>query len=648
MMSRRIHSRQTAQLPFALLMVLLVLLSLPAMAQGLFSSRDEFLPPDQAFQLSAVDDGERVLLRWDIADGYYLYHKRLEFETAEGVLLEPPLPDGVTITDEYFGESAVSYDQLDVSVAPGDTPHLTLTWQGCADNGLCYAPQKADLRLSDMAIVEAGSLSDTSSAAGDDTGSQTLASQTQASQTQASGLSAAGTGSDLGDDQALAERLRQASPAWTLVAFFGMGLLLVFTPCVLPMIPILSSLVVGANATARRGLMLSIAYVLPMAATYAVLGVAAALAGANLQAMLQTPWVLGIFAALFVIFALAMFGLFELQLPGPLRQRLDNLQQRQKGGTLSGAAVMGVLSALLVGPCMTAPLAGALLYISETSDAVLGGSALFALGLGMGAPLLVVGVLGTRLLPKPGPWMTRVKALFGFVLLGMAIYFIERVINDALALGLWGAWLIGVAVALYQASRSDTPTPGQLISRASGFVVGLWGVIMVVGSAAGVSDPLRPLGFLQSSAPAATATETRQDFMARFAPVTSLDDLQRQVDVTSDAGRWTLVDFYADWCVSCKVIEKEVFGNPEVQAALAEVSLLRPDVTRNNAQDKALMQEFGIIGPPTLLLIGPDGEERRAQRIIGELSAEDFLARLTKAGMTTTGMTENNILEDFR
>ncbi|WP_240470572.1 protein-disulfide reductase DsbD [Halomonas halocynthiae] len=628
MMPRRTHSRHTAPLSLALLLLLMALLSLPAMAQSLFSSRDEFLSPDQAFQLSAVADDEQVLLRWNIADGYYLYHKRLEFKTAEGVLLEPPLPDGVTITDEYFGESAVSYNQLDVSVAPGDTSHLTLTWQGCAENGLCYAPQSADLQLSDMTIVEGGSLGTAA------TTPQAPSEETSSAATEAS------TSNNLGDDQALAERLSQASPFWTLTAFFGMGLLLVFTPCVLPMIPILSSLVVGANASAKRGLMLSIAYVLPMAATYAVLGVAAALAGANLQAMLQTPWVLGIFAALFVIFALAMFGLFELQLPGPLRQRLDNLQQRQKGGTLGGAAVMGVLSALLVGPCMTAPLAGALLYISETSDAVLGGSALFALGLGMGAPLLAVGVLGTRLLPKPGAWMTRVKALFGFVLLGMAIYFIERVINDALALGLWGGWLIAVSVALYQAGRSATPSPGQLISRTTGILFGLWGVIMVLGSATGSSNPWQPLSTFHLSSSATPTQQVEQDFMERFAPVTSLNDLQRQVDVASSAGRWTLVDFYADWCVSCKVIEKEVFGDPEVQAALADVSLLRPDVTKNNAADKALMQEFGIIGPPTLLLIGPDGEERRAQRIIGELSAEDFMARLLQAGLSQKAATE--------
>ncbi|HSH48584.1 MAG TPA: protein-disulfide reductase DsbD domain-containing protein, partial [Halomonas sp.] len=284
MMPRRVRPRPTGQL----LIALLILLSLPALAQGLFSSRNEFLPPDQAFQLSAVEDGEQVLLRWDIADGYYLYHHRLGFETAEGVTLDPPLPEGVTITDEYFGESVVSYDQLDVSVSPGDTAHLTLTWQGCADEGLCYAPQNADLRLSDMAIVKGGSLSNGASSAANDAASP---SGPPAGSVKAA--ASAPPAGDLGEDQALAQRLKQASPTWTLVAFFAMGLLLVFTPCVLPMIPILSSLVVGANASARRGLMLSIAYVLPMAATYALLGVAAALAGANLQAVLQTPWVLG-------------------------------------------------------------------------------------------------------------------------------------------------------------------------------------------------------------------------------------------------------------------------------------------------------------------------------------------------------------------
>lgn len=605
----------------ALAILLLLAWAAPANAQGLFSSDEAFLPADQAFQLSATEHDGQVQLRWEIAPGYYLYRKRLSVESPEG---EVPLdlPEGDTITDEYFGESEVYYNVLDVAAMPGKAESLALTWQGCAENGLCYAPQQADLRLADMAVLPPGS-TDANGGAGTGARSES-ATDTDSAGTRESDAQA----SALGEDQALAARLGQAATGWTLAAFFGMGLLLVFTPCVLPMVPILSSLVVGNKVGARRGLLLSVVFVVPMALTYALLGVAAALAGANLQAMLQTPWVLGTFAALFVVFALAMFGLFELQLPSGLRQRLDHLQHKQRGGTLGGAAVMGVLSALLVGPCMTAPLAGALLYIGESGDALLGGAALLALGLGMGTPLLLVGALGARLLPRPGPWMNRVKAVFGFILLGMAIYFLDRVLDDTLTLGLWGAWLLGAAVALHQVFRAESPTSGQLIARCSGLILGLWGVLLIIGSAGGAADPLRPLSFLQA---ADTGSAPSGDFMARFSQPEDLAELERRVASAGRAGRWTLVDVYAEWCVSCKVIEDEVFGADRVQDALAEFQLLRPDVTDNDAADQALMGEFGIIGPPTLLLIGPDGEERRAQRIVGEIGADAFLERLQRA-----------------
>ncbi|MGK0547802.1 protein-disulfide reductase DsbD [Halomonas cupida] len=610
--------------------------TLPALAQGTFSSSQSFLPADEAFQPSAITQDGQLHLRWEIADGYYLYRKRLEIETPEGTQLPVTLPDGESITDEYFGESEVYHDVLNATVTPGEAQYLSLSWQGCAEEGLCYAPQRADLRLDDLTFVSPGSVdndmsAETPTAASTTSGSDARSSSESTSPpaSQPSNRDTTATAS-LGEDQALAQRLGQAGIGWALAAFFGMGLLLTFTPCVLPMVPILSSLVVGSGVSTRRGLMLSVAFVVPMALTYALLGVAAAMAGANLQAMLQTPWVLGVFAALFVVFALTMFGLFELQLPHGLRQRLDHLQQRQKGGTLGGSAAMGILSALLVGPCMTAPLAGALLYIGDSGDAWLGGTALLALGLGMGTPLLLVGALGPRLLPRPGPWMNRVKVLFGFILLGMALYFLGRVLGAALTLGLWGAWLIGVAVALHQVGRSDRPLPGQLISRTAGLVLGLWGSLLVIGSAGGATDPLRPLAFVESADNHGAASVS---FMSRFEEPENLTALEQRI-ATAD-GQWTLVDVYADWCVSCKVIEEEVFGDPRVQAALDNVQLLRPDVTANDADDQAMMNEYGIIGPPTLLLIGPDGQERRAQRIVGEIDAEEFLERLQRAQAPT-------------
>ncbi|SDL30009.1 thiol:disulfide interchange protein DsbD [Modicisalibacter muralis] len=630
-MSDRFLMRAWRQWTLLAIAALLAVLSLPA------SATEDFLPVDQAFQLEAEQQGDEIVLRWEIAPGYYLYRHRLGVEGMPSAITPPAMPNGETISDEYFGESVVYYDVLEVRVDPGQAERLALTWQGCAEAGLCYAPQHDTLDLTNLTL-ENGTLADnggffSQSSPGLFANASPSASSERTNVTSSEALTATGvTEASLGEDQRLAARLANAHIGWTLAAFFGMGLLLVFTPCVLPMVPILSSLVVGAGASARRGLLLSIAFVMPMALTYAALGVVAALAGASLQAMLQTPWVLGGFAALFVVLALAMFGLFELELPQALRQRFASLQQRQRGGTLGGGAAMGVLSALLVGPCMTAPLAGALLYIADSGNALLGGSALLALGLGMGAPLLLVGTLGARLLPRPGPWMTRIKALFGFVLLGMAIWFVARVIPASVELGLWGVWLIGAAVALWQMSVSHSPTARQLIARTSGLVLGLWGATLIVGSAGGGESFYRPLATIQSNA----STERLQEaFMARFAAVEGSADLKRRIEQAGNRGQWTLVDVYADWCVSCQVIEDEVFGDARVQAKLAGMQLLRPDVTDNNAADRELLEAYGILGPPTLMLFDPDGRERRAQRIVGEIDAEAFLKRLERARQAT-------------
>ncbi|WP_227369385.1 protein-disulfide reductase DsbD [Halomonas sp. M20] len=626
-------------------------LILVVLSQGGLAANQDFLPVDKAFKLHAEKQDGEVVLRWEIAPGYYLYRKRLGIEGESSAIAPFSLRDGRIISDEYFGESEVYYEELEVRVDPQEAERLALTWQGCAEDGLCYAPQRDTLDLANMSLENGklagggffSSLSGSGASSSSESGSWFGSSESSAGspattepefepepepEQNAAVANPQGNNTALGEDQFLAAQLSDASFGWALAAFFGMGLLLTFTPCVLPMVPILSSLVVGSGAGAKRGLLLSIAFVLPMALTYAVIGVIAALAGANLQAMLQTPWVLGVFALLFVVLALAMFGLFELQLPQALRQRLDNMQQRQRGGTLGGAAAMGTLSAILVGPCMTAPLAGALLYIADSGDALLGGSVLLALGLGMGAPLLLVGALGARLLPRPGAWMTRVKVLFGFVLLGMAIWFVARVIPSSIELGLWGAWLVGIAVALWQASQATVPSPGQLIARSAGLVLGLWGAVMLVGSAGGGDDPYRPLAFLQS-APAGAGVQ--EDFMARFAQVEDLADMSRKLDLAGERGQWTLVDYYAEWCISCKVIEEEVFGDPRVQKELASMQLLRPDVTENDAADKAMLKAYGVLGPPTIMLIGPDGKERRGQRIVGEISAEAFLERLDQA-----------------
>ena len=551
-------------------------------------ARADFLPPDQAFryQLTSALDG-RVMLHWDIADGYYLYRKAFAIDGAPMPVAAIDFPQGEMIEDEFFGASEVYFHQTMIEIQPGAARTLSLTWQGCAEAGLCYPPQHASVTLPGADSSEPDARAPA-------------------------------------EDQQLAATLADGHLLWGVAAFFGLGVLLAFTPCVLPMLPVLSALVVGRQARGWQGFTLALAYVLPMALTYAALGVVTALAGASMQAVFQQPWVVSLFAVLFVGLALAMFGFFTLQLPGWLRDRLHRAGERQRGGTLLSAAAMGVLSAFLMGPCMTAPLAGALLYIAESGDVMQGGLALFALGLGMGLPLLLVATVGAHLLPKPGGWMDAVKVGFGFALLGMALWFVARLLPASMVLALWGVLLLSAALTLWRATgQVRAPvTPGGLLAGALALVAGVWSLLMLGGAAAGGESPWRPLASWVSGAPA-----PQNDFMARFQPVPDTATLSAQLAQASARGQWTLVDFYADWCVACHVIEAEVFGDPAVQAALGSAQLLRPDVTAHDADDRALMQRYGIIGPPTLLLIGPDGEERRAQRVIGEVDAAGFLAR---------------------
>ncbi|WP_199406791.1 protein-disulfide reductase DsbD [Chromobacterium sp. ATCC 53434] len=581
----------------------LLLLALPWAAPA--GAQTDFLPPEQAFRLSVAELGDgQVKLSWDISDGYYLYRKNIKVEAVPaGDAPSLTMPAGQIISDEFFGESEVYFKHLEVLTQADQARQLRIGWQGCAKAGLCYPPQSSVITLQNH-VPPAGSAADI--VAPD---------------------SAESDGGAQGEDQAMAGRLAQeAGIAWVLLAFFGLGLLMTFTPCVLPMVPILSSLIVGSGAGARRGFVLALAFVLPMALTYAALGAAAAAMGANLQAALQTPWALGLFAALFVLLALAMFGVYELQLPAFLRDRLNQAGRRQQGGTLGGAAGMGVLSALLVGPCMTAPLAGALLYISESGDVLKGSLALLAMGLGMGVPLLAVGALGARLLPRPGLWMNRVKAVFGFVLLAMAIWFLARVLPAAAVLALCGAWLFAVAVGLFSISHPWQASSRQWLLRGSAILLGLWSAAMLLGAAAGQGNPLQPLAFSRSASAGAPASA-----MDAFTTLRTPAALQRELDAARADGKWTLVDYYADWCVACKEIEHEVFGDSRVRQALADMRLLRPDVTTADDDSSRLMASRQVLGPPTLIFIGPDGKEHRAQRIIGKLSADEFLVRLRQA-----------------
>jgi thiol:disulfide interchange protein DsbD len=429
------------------------------------------------------------------------------------------------------------------------------------------------------------------------------------------------------EDQVAAQRLEALGPVMGALLFSGFGLLLAFTPCVLPMVPIVSTMVVGAQVGARRAFVLSLSYVLAMAATYAAVGVVAGLAGANLQATLQSPWLLSVFAVLFLMLAGSLFGLFELRMPSAVMNRVESSSRKRSGGSVAGAAALGLFSALLVGPCMTAPLAGALLYIGQTGSAVQGGLALFALGVGMGLPLLLIAVFGARVLPRPGAWMDRVRVAFGYAMTGMAVMMLARFLPAAVGLFLWGAWMLSLTVGLIAWAQAVQSRPRAVWAlRTGAAVVGLWSVVMVLGAASGADSLFQPLAHLRGTAQASPAKGVH------YVAVKSVHDVQARIAQAGHRGQWTLIDFYADWCVSCHVIERNVFGDAAVARRLISVQVLRPDVTRNDVQDQALLKHWGVMGPPTLILIGPDGAERRALRMVGEINAAGFLARLDAAG----------------
>ena len=546
-----------------------------------FEQKADFLPANKAFVFTSepLPSGE-TRLHWQITDQYYLYKKRFKFEGLDPAQT-PELPQGQEHSDEFFGATQVYRDSLELLIPAGANGQVKVSWQGCADAGLCYPPQSQTVDLG---------------------GTQPAAEQGQA------------------QDQSLASSLQQRSLGWSLLLFFGLGLLLAFTPCSLPMLPILAGLVVGSGASPGRGFAVAGSYVLSMALVYASLGVLAALLGANLQALLQQPWLLGSFAALFVLLALPMFGFFELQLPGALRDRLESAGRGRKGGSLIGAGVLGALSGLLVGPCMTAPLAGALLYIAQSGNAVQGGLVLFTLGVGIGMPLLLLVTVGSRFLPKPGAWMNLMKGLFGFLFLGTALLLVRPVLDESLWLALWGVLLLIVAGSLWQQAQQFLRV--KALFAPLGLLAGLWGSLMLIGAAGGSTDPWQPLQVYTAKTVAGSPSQTAHD---AFITVNNPADFERELAAAKAQGQWVMLDYYADWCVSCKVMEKKVFGQPHVMQALNGVRLLRLDVTDDTVASRDLLSRYQVPGPPTFIWIGPNGIERRAQRITGEVNAETFL-----------------------
>lgn len=586
---------------------------------GLFSwgAEPEFLDPSEVFTLEDVrQEGNDHVIQGRIADDYYVYRHSLQLVDAAGDEVDLHLPQGEPRHDEFFGDTVIyTGDAARLRFPASASGPLTLHWQGCAEAGICYPPETISVNLGDSAGGSrpegggffSGLMSPGASATTGEPGTASLA-----------------------EDQAAAQRLATLAPAAGILLFFGFGLMLTFTPCVLPMIPIVSTIVVGSQVKPKRALALSSSYVLAMAVTYAAVGVAAGLAGANLQATLQSPWLLGAFAVLFLILASSLFGMFELRLPAALMNRLEAAGRGPSGGRLGGAAALGFLSALLVGPCMTAPLAGALLYIGQTGSALQGGLALFALGLGMGLPLLLIAVFGAHILPKPGVWMNRVRIAFGYVMLGMAVMMLARFLPGPWSLLLWGAWVLAIAIALVAWAQAVVAKQRLAWALRSGAVfAGLWSVLMLVGAASGGDSLSQPLAHLRGTAASGAAPVTPNYIEAK-----SVADVNARLASAATRNQWTLIDFYADWCVSCHVIERNVFGDPAVAEHLAKMQIVRPDVTRNDSTDQALLKHWGVMGPPTLILVSPDGTERRDLRVVGEISAGDFLARLNEAGIS--------------
>jgi len=581
------------------------------------TSGDDFLPPDKAFRFDALADGtDRVRLNWEIADGYYLYRARIKVKTSSpsAQLGVPQFPPGQVKTDEYFGKQEVYHHELAVTVpvarASGGTLDLPLevTYQGCADAGLCYPPQTKTLsvRLAGNASAAGGQ---GGGAAAGDGGAAANSGAAATGATHAAFLS----------EEWFSNALR-GNLLIALACFYLGGLVLSCTPCVLPMVPILSGIIVGSGRqlTPGRSFALSVSYVIGMALTYALAGVVSAAAGNQVQAMFQQWWVIALFAFVFVVLALSMFGVFTLQMPVALQSRLAELSNRQSAGTFGGVALMGALSALIVTTCVAPVLVGALLVISQTGAIARGGAALFAAGIGMGTPLLIVGASAGKLLPKPGPWMDLVKRLFGVLMLAVAGWMLARIVPERIALALWSVPALILAWLLWSGVRASPALIWGL--RVVGLAVGVYGVALATGSALGGTDPLAPIPAFARPAPTLA-----------FRPIHSVADLDREVSQAHSQGRSVLVDFSADWCTSCKEMERYTFTDRAVQAALSNTVLLRANVTQNDADDQALLRRFGIFGPPTIAFYGTDGRERAAYRVVGYMKADAFAARTRAA-----------------
>jgi len=576
---------------------------------GLNLFEDELLPADQAFPFFAiVNDGESLQVNWEIAEGYYLYREKFDLQltgTHGTQLLNYTIPHGTAKYDEAFGDVEILHNKLNFTVplSRSNIAEHTITlkakFQGCAERGVCYPPMEKTVNLLLPALSAAAVTNPPIEIEKKPASEQDL----------------------------IIQSLQQESFGLTLLSFLGFGLLLAFTPCVFPMIPILSGIIVGQgkNITHRKAFFLSLSFVLASAITYTIFGILAALFGSNLQASFQAPWIIYLFSGIFIALSFSMFGFYNLEIPKSIQSRLHNASDHHRDGSFIGAAIMGVFSSLIVGPCVAAPLAAALIYIGQTGDVVLGGSALFVMGFGMGVPLLIIGASAGSLLPKAGHWLNASKSIFGVIMLAVAVWMLERVIAPELTMLFWAMLCIIPAIYL----RVLDPLPAidsgwHKLWKGFGVILFTYGLLILIGLSAGNNNTLQPLKGLFSSSSGA-----QEDAPIVFKPVTTLAELNKELEIASANDQWVMLDFYADWCISCKEMESYTLSNPEVKQALADFSVLQIDITKNNDEDKALLKAFNLIGPPAILFFNLDQQEQTDARVIGFQGTKTFLKHLS-------------------
>ena len=571
----------------------------------------EFVPVDQAFKPILIPvDGSTVEVTFEVTPGYYLYKDKISVKAvSENVQLgKLQLPVGTLKFDEFFGESEVYYDNvfatLPLARATPEAMQLELevSFQGCAEGGLCYPPTT---RVVSTSIPAATAITDVAALPERD--------------------------APMVSEQGKLAKVIVEGNIWGVIAtFFGLGLLLAFTPCVLPMIPILTSIIAGEgdNTSSTRGFILALSYVMGMAIVYTAAGIIAVAAGAQVQAAFNQPWVLTVFAAMFVALAIAMFGGYDLQMPSGIQSKLAGISNSQKSGTVVGAFVMGALSSLIVTACVAPALVAALAVMAQTGDYLRGGTALFAMSLGMGAPLLAVGAAQGKFLPKAGAWMIAVKNAFGFMMLGLAIWMLSRILPGGITLALWAVLVFMAGVFMGGLTTLTTESSAvQKLGKGFGLLAILYGLLLFLGSLTGGSNPLKPLATVSFG----DGVMVAEDQHLEFQRIKTVDDLDREIAAAAAAGKTSMLDFYADWCVSCIEMEEYTFTDAGVQAALSNSVLLQADVTDNDEADQALLNRFGVFGPPTIIFFGADGQQRHGYEVVGYMKAEAFTEHLQKA-----------------